>query len=148
MKYSLPLCILALILCGNYAFAQNRIYVNEYLNIGVGGRGLAMAGAQAATTNDVMSGYWNPAGLMQIENDLQAGLMHAEYFSGNAKYDFGAVAKPLKGKDRVVGISFMRFAIDDIPYTIDYVRPDGSFDESKLKSISHWRLYGYQSLRS
>jgi hypothetical protein len=120
----------------NCSFAQRRIYVNEYLNIGVGARGLALAGSQVATTNDVTSAYWNPAGLMHIQNDFEAGLMHAEYFSGNAKYDYAAVAKPLKDKKRVVAFSALRFAIDDIPNTIDYVQPDGSFDESKLKSMS------------
>jgi len=118
------------------SFAQSRIYVNEYLNIGVGGRGLSMAGSQAATANDVTAGYWNPAGLMNLKSDLEVGLMHAEYFSGNAKYDYGSIMKPLKDKKRVVGISVLRFAIDDIPNTIDYVQPDGSFDESKLKSMS------------
>ncbi len=118
------------------ASAQTRIYVNEYLNIGVGARGLGMAGAQAASVSDVTSGYWNPAGLMQIDNQLEVGLMHAEYFSGNAKYDYGAVVKPLRNKDRAVGFSVMRFAIDDIPNTIDYVQPDGSFDESKLSSLT------------
>jgi hypothetical protein len=117
-------------------FSQRRIYVNEYLNIGVGARGLAMAGAQSATSSDVTSGYWNPAGLMHVADDLQVGLMHAEYFSGNANYDYGAAALPLKGKQRVVGISLLRFAIDNIPNTIDYVQPDGSFDENQLKSIS------------
>jgi len=126
--FSLPLCI--------QSFAQSRIYVNEYLNIGVGGRGLAMAGSQAATANDATAGYWNPAGLLHIKNDLEVGLMHAEYFSGNAKYDYGSIMKPLRDKKRVVGLSVLRFAIDDIPNTIDYVQPDGSFDESKLKSMS------------
>lgn len=116
--------------------AQNKIYVNEYLNIGIGGRGLSMGSAQAASTNDVNSGYWNPAGLTRIEDGLQIGAMHAEYFAGNAKYDYGSIALPLKNKKRCVGISFIRFATDDIPYTLDYVQPDGSFDESKLKSIS------------
>jgi hypothetical protein len=122
-------------LCGS-AFAQDRIYVNEYLNIGVGARGLAMGGAQSASTSDVYSGYWNPAGLMRIEDDFQVGAMHAEYFAGNAKYDYASVAMPLKDKKHVLGLSFLRFATDDIPYTLDYVQPDGSFDESKLKSIS------------
>lgn len=116
--------------------AQRRIYVNEYLNIGVGARGLSLAGSQAALVNDVTAAYWNPAGLMHIKNDLEAGGMHAEYFSGNAKYDYLGIAKPLKNKNRVVAFSALRFAIDDIPNTIDYVQPDGSFDESKLKSMS------------
>lgn len=118
------------------ALAQSRIYVNEYLNIGVGGRGLSMAGSQSASANDATAAYWNTAGLMNIKSDLEVGLMHAEYFSGNAKYDYGSIIKPLKDKKRVVGLSVLRFAIDDIPNTIDYVQPDGSFDESKLKSMS------------
>ncbi|RYZ19317.1 MAG: hypothetical protein EOP49_48560 [Sphingobacteriales bacterium] len=73
---------------------------------------------------------------MNQKPEVEAGLMHAEYFSGNAKYDYGSVMKPLKDGKRVVGFSMLRFAIDDIPNTIDYIQPDGSFDESKLKSMS------------
>ncbi len=136
MKKGLYLLFFTAFLYAAKADAQKRIYVNEYLNIGVGGRGLAMAGAQSATANDVTASYWNPAGLMQVDNDFQVGLMHAEYFSGISKYDFGGIVKPLKDKKRVVGFSVLRFATDDIANTIDYVQPDGSFDESKLKSIS------------
>lgn len=118
------------------ASAQSRIYVNEYLNIGVGARGLSMAGATSASTNDVYSGYWNPAGLVAMESDVQAGLMHAEYFAGIFKYDYGSIAMPFKDKKRAIGISFIRFATDNIPYTLDYVQPDGSFDDSKLKDFS------------
>ena len=75
--------ILSLFLAGSVVSvqAQSRIYVNEYLNIGVGARGLGMAGATAASASDVYAGYWNPAGLVQMESDIQAGLMHAEYFA-------------------------------------------------------------------
>jgi len=136
MRRKITLSLLLCLCSAGFVIAQKRIYVNEYLNIGVGGRGLAMAGAQAATTHDVTAAYWNPAGLMQITDDYQVGLMHAEYFSGNAKYDYGAIALPLKNKKRTLAFSALRFAIDDIPNTIDYVQPDGSFDDSKLKSIS------------
>jgi len=136
MRLRLLTVILFYLMYAGAADAQKRIYVNEYLNIGVGGRGLAMAGTQVATARDATAGYWNPAGLMQVQSDLEVGLMHAEYFSGNAKYDFGSIVKPLKDKKRVVGLSVLRFAIDDIPNTIDYIQPDGSFDETKLKSMS------------
>lgn len=136
MKTNTILCLSVILLSTKIVSAQTKIYVNEYLNIGVGGRGLAMGGAQVASSSDVYSGYWNPAGLTKIEDDLQVGAMHAEYFAGNAKYDFATVALPTKDRKRAFGISFLRFATDDIPYTLDYVQPDGSFDESKLKSIS------------
>ena len=136
MKRTITLFLYFILFLTYSSTAQRRIYVNEYLNIGVGARGLSLAGSQAAMANDVTAAYWNPAGLMQVKSDLEIGGMHAEYFSGNAKYDYLAVAKPLKNKDRVVAFSALRFAIDDIPNTIDYVQPDGSFDESKLKSLS------------
>src|SRR5690606_9299828 len=116
--------------------AQSRIYVNEYLNIGVGARGLAMGGAQAASTADAYSAYWNPAGLVNMQHHSELGAMHAEYFAGIFKYNYGALGLKLKDPKRAIGVSYMRFATDNIPYTIDYVQPDGSFDETKLKSIS------------
>lgn len=119
-----------------FSFAQSRIYVNEYLNIGVGARGLSMGGAQSASVQDVYAAYWNPAGLAQIQNNAELGLMHSEYFAGIFKYDYGGLAIKLKDKKRAIGVSFMRFATDNIPYTLDYVQPDGSFDESKLKAFS------------
>jgi len=135
MRIRIPLTLFCFFYV-SLSYAQKRVYVNEYLNIGIGGRGLGMAGAVAATCNDVNAAYYNPAGLMHVESDVQLGLMHAEYFSGNAKYDYAGIALPLKGKNRVLGLSFLRYATDDIAYTIDYVQPDGSLDDSKLKSIS------------
>jgi hypothetical protein len=129
--------LIGLMFCGMATVkGQSRIYVNEYLNIGVGARGLAMAGANVSSVSDVYAAYWNPAGLVHMESDAQAGLMHAEYFAGIFKYDYGGVAIPLKDKKRALGVSVMRFATDNIPYTLDYVQPDGSFDDSKLKSFS------------
>ena len=70
-------------------------YSNEFLNIGVGARALGMSNSVIASTDDVTSGYWNPTGLLNIDSDLQIGLMHSEYFAGIAKYDYGAIAKKI-----------------------------------------------------
>ena len=45
-------------------FAQK--YSNEFLAIGVGARAHGMSGAVLATSNDVFSSYWNPAGLTAL----------------------------------------------------------------------------------
>lgn len=118
------------------SFAQQRKYVNEFLQIGVGGRGLGMSGAQVASVNDISSAFWNPAGLAYIESDIQLGAMHSEYFSGIAKYDYAAIAFPLKNRKGVLAISGFRFAVDDIPYTINLVQPDGVIDYAQVRSIS------------
>ena len=87
---------LALLLFVNYSiFGQinSPKYSNEFLNIGVGARSLAMSNSVITSTNSAMSGFWNPANLSRINNDIQVGLMHAEYFAGIAKYDFGSISK-------------------------------------------------------
>ena len=83
-------------------------YSNEFLSIGVGARAFGMSHAIAATTRDVTAGYWNPAGLTGLERDADLGLMHAEYFAGIAKYDYGGFA--IRIDDRSAGaFSLIRF---------------------------------------
>src|SRR6185436_4007854 len=98
--------------------AQFRKYSNEFLNIGAGGRGLAMGGAQVASVNDGTAGYWNPAGLVHVKDVPQLNVMHAEYFAGIGKYDFAGVAFPSPNKKRTVAITGLRFAVDDIMNTL------------------------------
>lgn len=116
--------------------AQFRKYSNEFLNIGAGARGLAMGGAQVASVRDATSGYWNPAGLVGIEDQPSLSLMHAEYFAGIGKYDFGSIALPVNDKKRTLAFSFLRFAVDDIPNTLFLVEPDGSINYNNITSFS------------
>ncbi|MDB5283933.1 MAG: hypothetical protein JWO06_3008, partial [Bacteroidota bacterium] len=111
-------------------------YTNEFLDIGVGARGLAMSNAQVASTSDAYSNYYNPAGLVYIPNTFQVGIMHSEYFAGIAKYDYVTLAVPIQPEKRVIGFSFFRFGVDDIPNTLFLVQPDGSVDYSKISSFS------------
>src|SRR3982751_6791343 len=85
------------------SFAQFRKYSNEFLNIGAGARGLAMGNAQVASANDATAGYWNPAGLAGVKDHPNLNLMHAEYFAGIAKYDYGSVAVPIQDNKRAIG---------------------------------------------
>ena len=89
-------------------------YSNEFLNIGVGARSLAMSNAVITSTEGAMAGYWNPSNLASTTNDIQIGLMHAEYFAGIAKYDFGSIVKKIDDKSSF-GVSFLRFGVDNIP---------------------------------
>src|SRR5206468_9355599 len=89
------------------SLAQFRKYSNEFLNIGAGERGLAMGSAQVASVDDGSSGYWNPAGLVNVKDYPQLNLMHAEYFAGIGKYDFGSLALPLKDNSRTLALTLV-----------------------------------------
>lgn len=116
-------------------WAQAPKYSNEFLAIGVGARGLGMSGAQVASVNDVTAGYWNPVGLLGIKDKFQVGAMHAEYFAGIAKYDYGAFAKPIDSTS-VIGLSVIRFGVDDIPNTTQLIDADGNIDYDRITSFS------------
>ncbi|MCW3074942.1 MAG: hypothetical protein JWP69_2011 [Flaviaesturariibacter sp.] len=115
--------------------AQFRKYSNEFLNIGVGARGLAMGSAQVATVNDGTAGYWNPAGLAFVEN-TNVNAMHAEYFSKIGKFDYASLALPLNGNKRTLGVTALRFGVDDIPNTLFLVEPDGTINYGNVRSFS------------
>ena len=118
------------------SFAQFRKYSNEFLNIGAGARGLGMGNSQIASVDDATSGYWNPAGLAEVQDDPEAALMHAEYFSGIAKYDYAAAAIPIQDNKRTIGFSLLRFAVDDIPNTLYLIEPDGSINYNNIQTFS------------
>ena len=118
------------------SFSQFRKYSNEFLNIGAGAKGLAMGSAQVASVDDATAGYWNPAGLVGVEDYPQAAAMHAEYFAGIGKFDYASVAFPIQDNSRTLGLSLLRFAVDDIPNTLFLVEPDGNINYGNIQKFS------------
>ena len=111
-----------------------RKYSNEFLNIGVDAASFGMGKAVVASTNDVNSGYWNPAGLVHVEG-YQGSLMHAEYFAGIAKYDYAGFAMPIDGQSSL-GLSLIRFGVDDILDTTELIDSQGNIDYNRINLFS------------
>lgn len=119
---------------GQLADAQVK-YSNEFLDLGVGARALGMGNVFVANSDDVTAGYWNPSGLLNLENNLEVGLMHSEYFAGIAAYEY--IGAGFKIDDQSAGgITFLRFGIDDIPDTRQLVDANGNFDYNKIETFS------------
>lgn len=129
------LLVVLLFLTSLAGFGQVAKYSNEFLSVGVGARALSMANANVASVNDVTAGYWNPAGLLLQQSNLQVGLMHAEYFAGIAKYDFIGASKRIDSNS-VAGLTFIRFGVDNIPNTTELIDANGNVDYSRLKSFN------------
>ena len=132
MKYT----ILSLILIQFFASrAQAPKYSNEFLHLGVGAQAFAMGNAVAASSEDVTAGYWNPAGLTSATEWLQVSAMHSEYFAGIAKYDYVGVSHSL-GKKGVLGFTFLRFGVDDIPNTTQLIDNDGRINYDNVTTFT------------
>jgi hypothetical protein len=111
-----------------------RKYSNEFMNIGVDAAALGMSNAVTAFTGDVNSGYWNPAGILKIE-DSEAALMHASYFANIAQYDYAAYAKKIDDQS-AWGISLIRFGVDDILNTTQLIDSEGNIDYNRISLFS------------
>lgn len=128
------LILVLFLLTGLTGFAQNK-YSNEFLSLGIGARGLAMANTMCATADDVTSAYWNPAGLSRMDKRYQLSLMHAEYFAGIAKYDYGGIGYKIDDRSSVA-FSFIRFGVDNIMNTTELIDAQGNVDYDRISYFS------------
>jgi len=111
-----------------------RKYSNEFMNIGVDAAALGMSNAVVSQTADVNSGYWNPAGLVHLE-DNQLALMHSSYFANIANYNYIAYAIPIDDRS-AVGISLIRFGVDDILDTTQLIDEQGNINYDRINTFS------------
>lgn len=114
--------------------AQFRSYSNEFLTIGVDAQGLAMSKSVVATSNDANSIYWNPAGLVGME-DYQGSLMYASYFANIANYNFASFAMPIDGRS-TLGLAIIRFGVDDILNTTELIDAQGNINYNRISLFS------------
>ncbi len=127
--------LLSFISLAQLFYAQTgRHYSNEFLNIGVDARALALGNAVVANTNDVNAGYWNPAGLSQVKNK-ELSLMHAAYFANIAQYDYMAYAKNLNDKTGI-SVSLIRFGVDNIMNTTQLIDDQGNINYDRITYFS------------
>lgn len=104
------------------------------MNIGVDAAAFGMGKAVIASTNDVNAIYWNPAGLVHID-DYQGALMHAEYFQGIGKYDYASFAKPINSES-AFAVSLIRFGVDDILNTTELIDSQGNINYDNISLFS------------
>lgn len=129
----LPYIIILLVI--QLANAQAvRKYSNEFMNIGVDARAFGMANAMTAHSADVNSTYWNPSGILKIE-DSEAAFMHASYFANIAQYDYLAYAQKIDEKS-AWGASIIRFGVDNILNTTELIDASGNINYNRISLFS------------
>jgi hypothetical protein len=131
-KYLLLVC--TILTTQHVLRAQFLKYSNEFLTLGVGARAAGMGSSVLASTDDATAAYWNPAGLLGIQNNVQVALMHNEQFAGIVKHDYGTVAFKFADKS-ALAISAIRVGVDDIPNTLNLFQ-NGQLDYSRIQNFS------------
>ena len=111
-----------------------RHYSNEFLNIGVDGRSLAMGNAVVANIDNGTAGYWNPAGLTAVNNQ-QLNLMHAAYFANIAQYDYLSYANQIDDRTSY-SVSLIRFGVDNIMNTTQLIDDQGNINYERISYFS------------
>ncbi|CAN5914472.1 PorV/PorQ family protein [soil metagenome] len=143
-RIGLGLLLLLGIRWGAQAQATAPKYSNEFLNIGVGGRALGMGNVQSAIVRDETAGFWNPAGLLNLRDKYNIGLMHSELFAGIVKNDFATFAMPLDTSS-ALAISLIRTGVDNIA---DTRRLKNEFGYIQYDSIQFFSVADYALLLS
>lgn len=129
MKSMLLLILFALLICGGGAvFSQSKPGVPilsgtgvsnvgtsaaAFLEIGVGARAMAMGGAYVAVANDPSALYYNPAGIVWMDN-IQVEFMHNKWLV-DTNYDFIGATVPLPFMRTSVGASLIMLNYGEQP---------------------------------
>ncbi|MBN2663671.1 MAG: hypothetical protein JXR68_08465 [Bacteroidales bacterium] len=125
----------------NIMFSQVLRYSNDFLNIGISARNLSLGNSIVASVNDYSSGYYNSAGLSNLQNDYEFSIMHSEYYAGLTKYDFGGISYKLNDS-MGVSLSVVRLGIDNIQNTLFLFDENGNinYDRIELFSVSDYAM--------
>ena len=132
--------IFAILFIANKSYSQEASSINrvgttaaQFLKIGAGARPIGMGGAYTALANDILSVYWNPAGLSRIVGTGEATFNHAEWLA-ETNFDFAAFSLNV-GNIGSFGLHVVSFRIPEEPVrTVQ--NPDGTGQYFDASSIS------------
>ncbi len=121
-KYFYLILILSL---SNLSFAQNPNLGTsgaQFLQIPVGARAEALAGAVVGLSDDAASVFWNPAGIVKVKN-VEAHFSYMDWFN---MFDFNAASLVYNAGDYgVIAASMIIFSTDKMEIT-DEQNPNGT----------------------
>lgn len=122
--------------------ASGAKYAGDFMYLGIGGRPISLGGAYVASAGDIMSSYYNPAGIARIAHP-QAMFMHSETFGSLLNHDFLAYSRPLGSgeKQAAMAISLYRLGGGGIIVTSE----DQTGQIRKVSEESHADYVGYFS---
>ena len=106
----------------------------QFLKIGAGARAVALGDAYTALSNDIMSVYYNPAGLSNVGGNGEATFNHAEWLA-ETSYDFAAFSFNL-GSVGSLGFHITSLSVPEAPVrTVDNPGGTGQFWDASMIAV-------------
>jgi hypothetical protein len=120
----------------------------NFLEIGVGGAGVAMGDAYVASGGDMSSIYWNPAGLATMSQNQALFMYQPWVVDVNTLFTGFGLVLPSLGTLAfgVFGISYGNIDVTTLEYQNgtgeEYTAYDYSFSATYARSIANWFSFG------
>jgi outer membrane protein OmpA-like peptidoglycan-associated protein len=131
-------CVLAA-LFSSAAFADDN-HATPYLRLGAGARAFGMGGAFVGVADDATAGYWNPAGLTQVD-DIALTFMGTGGYSYDRSHFYLGAAKSFSQLS--IGLNWINAGWDGFQGRDALNNPTGEFDLSDNAILfSAARRYG------
>ncbi|MGH1366690.1 MAG: PorV/PorQ family protein [Calditrichia bacterium] len=123
-RFKMQICILIVVLASGLSYAQVQNFAENiskrgttaasFLEVGVGGRALAMGGAYTAAANDPSAIYWNVAGIAKMQ---KSGIFfnHSEWIA-DTNFDFISGVFQM-GRYGALGVSLTALTMDEMAVT-------------------------------
>lgn len=112
-----------------------RSYSNEFLNIGIGARAMGMSKSVSSFTTGVEAGYWNPAGVITVQ-DYEFAAMHNSLYAGIGSYDYFGAALPIERDEVAMAVSIIRLGVDNILNTTNLIDNNGNVNYDNITSFN------------
>ena len=136
-KFLVVFCLLSVVSISG-AWADDN-HMLPMLRMGVGARTLAMGGAGVADAHDATAGYWNPAGLADIECVSLAGMYAAEMSVDRTFNYFGIGWTPSQVTNYgTFGFTWMNSGIDEILKYNSSGTYQGTFKDQNNAFLLSW----------
>lgn len=133
-----------LIMLAQLVQAQDNNSAAAYIRMGIGARTIAMGEAGTASTMDVTSAYWNPAGLHNMK-DVEFSSMYALNMGYDRSYKYAAIGKRYEFGS--LALNWINASVDDIAGYDDNDQPTGFFGYNEhniaLSYANSWKRIQY-----
>ncbi len=114
--------------------------VAAFMRMGIGARIIAMGEAGSTVSQDIVSGYWNPAGLAKMK-DFEVGTMYNLSMDNDRSHKYASIGTRLSFG--AVAFSWVNAGVSDIDGFDDSGEPTGSFsDEEHSFALSYGNSIG------